>query len=326
MSEVVSANNGALLSFIERAANDPDFDVAKFGELLRLQRDVQHDQARRAFNAAMSDVQSAMLPVVRDAVNTHLRTKYAKLETIDAEVRPIYTQHGFSVRYGSAPAPYEGYIRITCTVAHSDGYFEENYLDAPLSTAGSQGNKTATTPVQGVGSAVTYLRRYLLSMVFNVVMADEDDDGEDTRRDDAFEATKRAAFDTLRRDAAKRTQQEPPATNGKRHSIAPPKGAPDADWHVCLDKVAPALAKLRTLALVEEMGNGPTCSDIIANGPQWAQKELSALLAENVRRFKAPENVVIENDPLTGEDDGSAAHEPELPEVQIEGERFLAAG
>jgi len=192
MSEVVPANT-ALMSFIERAAKDESFDVAKFGELLRLQREVQHDQARQAFNAAMSDAQAEMIPVVRDAENTHLRNKYAKLETIDAAIRPIYTRHGFSVRYGSAPSPREGDIRIICTVAHSGGYFEENHLDAPLGTAGAQGARTATTPVQGVGSAITYLRRYLLSMVFNVVMADEDDDGEFARRSAAATAMPRGA-------------------------------------------------------------------------------------------------------------------------------------
>jgi len=195
MSENIPAvANGALMSFIERASKDPEFDVAKFGELLRLQRDVMHDQARRAFNAAMSEAQSEMMPVIRDASNRHLGNKYARLETIDAALRPIYTHHGFSVRYGSAPAPREGDIRITCTVAHRDGYFEENHLDAPIATQGAQGNRTATTPVQAVGSAVTYLRRYLLTMVFNVVLADDeqDDDGEATRRS-AASATPRGA-------------------------------------------------------------------------------------------------------------------------------------
>ena len=109
---------------------------------------------------------------------------------------------------------------------------------------------------------------------------------------------------------------EPPAAahengNGKaRHSIAPPAGAPDADWRACLDKVAPALARMRTRALVEEMGDGPTCSDITANGPEWARAELSLLLVENLRRFE------IENAPETGE----------LPEVAIPGEKYLAAG
>jgi hypothetical protein len=184
MSEVVPAANGggALMSFIERAAHDPEFDVQKFEVLLRLQMEVGDKQARRAFNTAMADAQAEMLPVVRDAANRHLGNKYAKLETIDAAARPIYTRHGFSVRFGSAPSPREGDMRITCTVAHSGGYFEENHLDAPLAGTGSQGARTATTPVQAVGSTVTYLRRYLLTMVFNIVLADEDDDGEAMRR------------------------------------------------------------------------------------------------------------------------------------------------
>ena len=140
MNEIAPVNSTALMSFIERAAINPDFDVQKFGELLRMQREMEHDQARRAFNQAMADAQADMPPVVRSATNTHLGNKYAKLEDIDREMRPIYTAHGFSVRFGSAPAP-EGYIRITCTVAHASGYFEENYLDAPITTVGSQGGR-----------------------------------------------------------------------------------------------------------------------------------------------------------------------------------------
>lgn len=182
MSEVITAPNSVLASFIERAARDTEFDVQKFGELLRMQREVEHDQARKAFNRAMAAAQAEMQPIVRDAKNSHLNNKYAKLETIDAAIRPVYTKWGFSVRYGSAPSPHEGWIRITCTVAHDGGYFEENHLDAPVSTTGSQGGRMAVTPVQAIGSTVTYLRRYLLGMVMNAVLADEDDDGEAMRR------------------------------------------------------------------------------------------------------------------------------------------------
>jgi uncharacterized protein (DUF2267 family) len=147
-----------------------------------MQKEVEHDQARKAFNRAMAAAQAEMLPIVRDAKNSHLNNRYAKLETIDAGIRPVYTRHGFSVRYGSAPSPHEGWMRITCTVAHDSGYFEENYLDAPVSMTGSQGRKMAVTAVQAIGSTVTYLRRYLLGMVWNAVLADDDDDGEGTRR------------------------------------------------------------------------------------------------------------------------------------------------
>src|SRR3954466_177085 len=171
-----TANGGALVSFIERASMDPGFSVEKFEALLRMQREVEHDQARKAFNRAMAACQAEMEPVIRTAQNKHLGNKYAKLETIDRQMRPIYTRHGFSMRFGSAPSPREGDMRITCTVAHEAGFYEENYLDAPVSLTGSQGGRMSVTPVQAVGSNITYLRRYLSTMCFNMVLADDDDD------------------------------------------------------------------------------------------------------------------------------------------------------
>jgi hypothetical protein len=181
MSQAIAPTDasGGLLNFIERASRDPEFDVAKFGELLRMQREIVEEQARRAFNVAMAEAQAEMMPIIRDAINPHTQSKYAKLETIDREMRPIYTRHGFAVRFGSAPSPNSGWIRIVCTVSHTGGYSETNYLDAPPDDKGARGG-TSKTGVQAVGSAVTYLRRYLLAMVFNIVLAD-DDDGEGTR-------------------------------------------------------------------------------------------------------------------------------------------------
>jgi ERF superfamily protein len=179
MANDIVAQSSAMATFIERAALDPAFDVAKLEQLLRMQREVAAEQAKREFNAAMSSAQAEMLPVIRDATNTHTGSKYAKLATIDAEMRPIYTKWGFSVRYGTAPPPRDNWIRVMCTVAHSGGYEEPPIaLDAPMDVAGAQG-RTNKTGIQAVGSSVSYLRRYLLTMAFNIVLADDpDDDGE----------------------------------------------------------------------------------------------------------------------------------------------------
>ena len=259
MNEITPAN-GALMSFIERAAKDDSFDVAKFGELLRLQRDVGHDQSRygcsiRAWPMLESEM---LLPVVRDAKNSHLGNSHAKLETIDAAMRPIYTRHGFSVRFGSAPAPTEGYIRITCTVAHAGGYFEDNYLDAPIGVnLGSQGGRTATTGVQAVGSAVTYLRRYLLGMVFNIVLADEDDDGEGMRRAAPMQ---RAAAATPRapRKADPEVYEDAPAEKPQRT---------DEQWEVWVAKLRAACAVMKHRQEVVEIGNKPSVGDAIRDAP-----------------------------------------------------------
>jgi hypothetical protein len=267
-----------------------------------MQREMEHDQARRAFNQAMADAQAVMPPVVRSATNTHLRNKYAKLEDMDREMRPIYTDHGFSVRFGSAPAPFEGYIRITCTVAHASGYFEENYLDAPITAVGSQGGKTATTSVQAVGSAVTYLRRYLLGMVFNIVLADEDDDGEGMRR------TAAAATPRPERKVDQEVYEADPAQN--RFYRQKPTEQPqrtDEQWRVWIDKLRAACAVLLHRQEVVEIGGKDSVRDAIATAPDWARREISAILAENFARFPAE----------PGDD---------LDEVVIAGEANLAAG
>jgi hypothetical protein len=237
----------------------------------------------------MADAQSEMLPVVRDAKNSHLGNRYARLETIDAAMRPIYTRHGFSVRFGSAPSPREGDIRIICTVAHSGGYFEENHLDAPLGTTGSQGGRTQTTPVQSVGSAVTYLRRYLLTMVFNIVLADDDDDGEGARRAAAA-----------------------PTPRGERKVAekAAPAARTDEQWRVWVDKLAAACGVLYRRSEVVEIGDRASVGDALATGPQWVKDEISAILHENYKRF--PEE--------------PGGETPDGGELEIAGADKLAAG
>jgi ERF superfamily len=194
-TDVTLAPDAPLTSLIERASRDPNFDVGKFEVLVRLQMEVSAKEAIRSFNRAMAEAQSEMQPVIRDAANAHLRAKYATLAAIDADMRPIYTRHGFSIRFGSAPSPRPGDMRVTITVAHRDGYFETNHLDCPTSLVGSQGGRTQMTSVQQVGAVVTYLRRYLQVMAFNIVLSDDvgDDDGEGLRRVARQEQERRAS-------------------------------------------------------------------------------------------------------------------------------------
>ena len=286
MNEIAPVNSTALMSFIERAAINPDFDVQKFGELLRMQREMEHDQARRAFNQAMASAQAAMPPVVRSATNKHLGNKYAKLEDVDREMRPIYTENGFSVRFGSAPAP-EGYIRITCTVAHASGYFEENYLDAPTNNVGSQGGRTATTGVQAVGSAVTYLRRYLLGMVFNIVLADDDDDGEGMRSQPASTPRYQRKYGTA--------EDTPKPARTKEQ------------WVRYINQVIEACEKQTDRAGIEEVAARPSVEKALAEAPPWAKDEIDAIISDFMAKF-------------------TAAPADDLDDVVIKGEEHLAAG
>lgn len=181
MNAIAERPTAPLMHFIERAARDETFNIDKFRELLLMQREAEQQAARHDFNIAMAAVQAELQTVTRDRDNPHTRSRYATMQALDASARPIYTQHGFSVRFGTAAAPWEGWVRVTCELSHIGGYSEQHHLDGPLDVTGSQG-KSNKTGIQAIGSTVSYLRRYLLMLVLNLVTADEaDDDGEASR-------------------------------------------------------------------------------------------------------------------------------------------------
>lgn len=169
----------SLLNFVARAVKDPAIDVAKLESLLRIQREIIADDARLQFNRAMAAVQGEIQPVLRNARNDQTSSRYANLEAIDAAIRPVYARHGFCLSFNSEPIDGSN-VRIVCEVSHAAGHSKVHGLDAALDVLGPQG-KANKTPLHGLGSSVTYLRRYLVCMIFNIVLTNEDNDGNRTR-------------------------------------------------------------------------------------------------------------------------------------------------
>ena len=165
----------SLLTTIADLARDPACDVEKLRALIGMQRDVMAEQARIAFDAAMADAQAEMVPVLRSATNAHTKSRYARLEDIDNAIRPIITQHGFSLTFDNPDQSADGIV-ITCAVAHRDGHVKNYKLAGARDDKGAQGNANKT-PIQAIGSTISYLRRYLTCMIFNVSLTNDDNDG-----------------------------------------------------------------------------------------------------------------------------------------------------
>lgn len=184
MSDNVPAksNDNALIEFLDRIIRAPEVDVTKMREILDIQTTVRREQAMQSFNAAMARVQEAVITINRSGRNPTFNNPYAKIEDLDRAARPIYSANGFSIRYGTGTPPREGWVAMQLTISHVDGYSETHELSGPIDTQSS--GARARTPIQAVGSTVTYLRRYLLQMVLNLVPAGDpsDDDGEGGRR------------------------------------------------------------------------------------------------------------------------------------------------
>ena len=183
MSDLMpAANADPITALLTRAATDPGFDADKFGVAVQFLREREATQARRAFNDAMAQAQSEMREVTRDAKNDHLRSRYATLNGMLQTILPAASRHGLNVRFGSAPASQPGWQCVTCIVSLGD-HVETTSLEGPVVIAGAAGGRTQMTGIQATGSTTTYLKRYLLGMVFSLVLTDEqDDDGEATRQ------------------------------------------------------------------------------------------------------------------------------------------------
>jgi hypothetical protein len=117
-----------------------------------------------------------MPQVGRDADNSHTKSKYARLETLSAAMTPVLTKHGFSISFGTADSPLPGHYRITAEVSHEAGHSRTYQADIPADLGGAKGaaNKSAT---HAFGSTMSYGRRYLKMLIFDVVTKGEDDDG-----------------------------------------------------------------------------------------------------------------------------------------------------
>ncbi len=79
--------------------------------------------------------------------------------------------------FGEADCPLPNHYRIIATVRHRDGHSEEYHGDYPLDGQGSAGGKSGMNAIQAKGSSNSYGRKYMHFMIFNLALANEDNDG-----------------------------------------------------------------------------------------------------------------------------------------------------
>lgn len=168
----------SLLVMIERAARDPDVDIDKFERLLAVKKAIESERKQEIFDAAMADAQAEMPRVSTDRDNNQTRSRYASYAAIDRAIRPIYTKHGFSVTYNTAPSDKPEHVTVFALVAHRAGCRQRYDIDMPVDGKGAKGGDVMTK-THAMGSGFEYGKRYLLKGIFNVAIGDdpEDDDG-----------------------------------------------------------------------------------------------------------------------------------------------------
>jgi hypothetical protein len=114
---------------------------------------------------ALAAFQSEVKQPEKDGNNPHFKSKYVTLDGTVKAIHECAPKHGLS--YTQMPVSTENGVGVITVIFHSSGQFIEfEPFILPLD------KKTA----QGVGSALTYSKRYALSAAFGIV-SDVDDDG-----------------------------------------------------------------------------------------------------------------------------------------------------
>lgn len=139
-----------------------------------------------ALAKALAKAQGEVENATKNAANPHFRSKYADLAEVINTVRPVFSSNGLAVT--QFPAYENGVASVETVITHESGEWMSGKASAPV---------TKPDP-QGVGSAITYLRRYSLAAVAGI--AQEDDDGNAAShkpRDDGKKTASPAEYATL---------------------------------------------------------------------------------------------------------------------------------
>lgn len=166
-----------------QAAMESGCDPDRLEKLLALQERYQESierqearEAARAYNVAMRDCQSEMLPITANMINTHTKSRYADLKQVVEKAQPIYTRYGFSVSSWTEPTEKANHVRVGIEVMHDCGHSKVYQDDFPLDDAGARGGANKT-PIQAKASSTSYARRYLICGAFNLQISRDDRDG-----------------------------------------------------------------------------------------------------------------------------------------------------
>lgn len=116
---------------------------------------------------AMLKVQHALAPATKDGENPYAKSKYATLASVMAVCRQPLCENGIWLAQYPVPSC-DGHIGLLTRLVHTEsGEFQETILNMPLTK----------NDAQGVGSALTYARRYAICTILGIVTEDDDGNG-----------------------------------------------------------------------------------------------------------------------------------------------------
>jgi hypothetical protein len=120
----------------------------------------------KALLKSLVEFNKQVKPIIKGAENPFFKSKYASLDTIQQTIREPLNANGLVITQSNVFS--EGQILVETRVWHSEsGEYMSSIFPIVV-------NKQSA---QDYGSAVSYARRYSLSGLLNLIIENEDDDG-----------------------------------------------------------------------------------------------------------------------------------------------------
>lgn len=143
------------------------------GKLYELAQQWRRDMAAEQFATQLAKFQAAC-PQIRKTRQIDLGggkgPLYASLDDIMHQIKPLLSEHGLAVTY-SAGITDGGQLTAKCRIHHGT-HVEESEITLPVPS------QMRVNDTQKMGAALSYAKRYALCAALNIVVSDEDRDGE----------------------------------------------------------------------------------------------------------------------------------------------------
>ena len=122
-----------------------------------------HSEEINEIATALAKAQESMTVAEKDGKNPHFKSAYSTLASVINAVRPMLSKQGIAV-FQDVGTTSEG-VQVTTRFIHSSGQWLSSTIAA----------KPQKPDAQGIGSCVTYLRRYGLMAAAGIAPGDDDD-------------------------------------------------------------------------------------------------------------------------------------------------------
>ena len=129
---------------------------------------ISHSEEIKDFVAALAKAQGSIKPAVFNRINPHFKSRYADFASCMEACRIPLSENGIAtIQYFETV---DGKLNLVTMLAHVSGQWMKS--EFPLISAKMDS--------QGIGSAMTYAKRYSLCGMVGIVAGEEgDDDGEE---------------------------------------------------------------------------------------------------------------------------------------------------